>query len=102
MEQTTSDEPMLKSRCGHFFAEGRVQGVCFRWACREEAMRLNLTGWVRNLSDGRVEVTAEGPAPQVERLREWLTHGPPGARVLELSEDYLEREARHDAFEILY
>jgi len=99
--QATNDGPMMSSRCGHFFVSGRVQGVCFRLACREEAMRLGLTGWVRNLVDGRVEVTAEGEESQIEAFRAWLTHGPSGAHVLELAEKYLDREARHDAFEIL-
>ncbi len=92
----------LKTRCGHFFLTGRVQGVCFRWACRDEAQRLGLTGWVRNLGDGRVEVTAEGSEAGLATLRGWLQKGPPSARVLDVTEDYCEREARHDAFEILY
>jgi acylphosphatase len=82
--------------------KGRVQGVCFRWACRDEAVRLGLTGWVRNLADGRVEVTAEGIEAQLAALYAWLRKGPSTARVLAVSEDYCEREARHDAFEILY
>lgn len=92
----------MKTRCGHFFLTGRVQGVCFRWACRDEAIRLGLTGWVRNLADGRVEVTAEGPEARLDALRAWLSKGPPSARVTKLTEDYCEREACHDAFEILY
>ncbi len=79
-----------------------MQGVCFRWACRDEAERLGLTGWVRNLADGSVEVAAEGSEGGLAVLREWLQTGPPSARVLDVTEDYCEREARHDAFEILY
>lgn len=92
----------VKVRYGHFFVSGRVQGVAFRWACRDQAVRRGLTGWVRNLSDGRVEVMAEGDSPQVAALRDWLKQGPPAARVARLSEEYSQREARHDAFEILY
>ena len=92
----------MKTRCGHFLVWGRVQGVCFRWACRDEALKLGLTGWVRNLADGSVEVTAEGPEVQLDALRAWLGKGPPSARVTKLTEDYCEREALHDAFEILY
>ena len=44
----------------HMTVDGRVQGVCFRMATKEEAVRLGLTGWVRNLRDGRVEIVAEG------------------------------------------
>ena len=97
-----SEETMVKNRCMQFFVTGRVQGVCFRWACRDEALRLGLTGWVRNLSDGRVEVMAEGAETQVDALHGWLAKGPPGAHVMELTERVLDREARHDAFEILY
>ncbi len=92
----------MKTLSGHSFVSGRVQGVCFRWACREEAARLGLTGWVRNLADGRVEVTAEGDEAAIVTLRQWLDTGPPTARVTKLTEEYCEREARHDTFEILY
>ena len=46
----------------HITVDGRVQGVGFRYQCRHEAKKLGLTGWVRNLDDGRVEVLAEGPS----------------------------------------
>lgn len=65
----------------HAFVEGRVQGVAFRWCTREESVRRGLGGWVRNLSDGRVEVWVEGDAKAVETLVEWLHRGPGGARV---------------------
>ncbi len=60
---------------------GRVQGVGFRWWTRALALRLGLRGTVRNLSDGRVEVQAEGPVEAVEALETELWKGPPGARV---------------------
>ena len=60
---------------------GRVQGVWFRASTREVATNLGLRGWVRNLPDGRVEVTAEGPDSQVEELIGWCHEGPPGSRV---------------------
>lgn len=60
---------------------GRVQGVGFRYNTRQEAMRRNLSGWVRNLSDGSVEVVCEGEAPQVKAFAGWLEKGPPGAGV---------------------
>lgn len=61
--------------------EGRVQGVGFRHFTYKTALRLGLTGWVRNLPDGAVEAVAQGPQEQVE---EWLTalrEGPPASRV---------------------
>lgn len=65
----------------HAIVTGMVQGVNFRYATRAEAMRLGLTGWVRNLRDGSVEVAAEGPRPALEALLQFLHHGPPAAEV---------------------
>ncbi len=63
---------------------GRVQGVCFRMATNQQAKILGLTGWVRNLDDGRVEVLASGEALLVEQLKKWLSHGPSMAKVIKL------------------
>jgi acylphosphatase len=60
---------------------GRVQGVYYRASCRERAVALGLSGWVRNRSDGSVELEAEGSAAAIEALLEWCHDGPPGARV---------------------
>lgn len=64
-----------------FRVRGRVQGVYFRQSTANEATRLGVTGWVRNCSDGSVEGLAAGAADALERLRAWLQHGPPAARV---------------------
>jgi len=60
---------------------GRVQGVFFRAYTRETAMRLNLTGWVRNLYDGRVEAVFEGDDTNIHSMLEWCKKGPPHAVV---------------------
>ncbi|MBO0770159.1 MAG: acylphosphatase [Actinobacteria bacterium] len=60
---------------------GRVQGVSFRYACQQAALRSGVNGWVRNLPDGRVEAVVEGPPERAGRLVEWAHHGPPGAVV---------------------
>lgn len=65
----------------HLLIGGRVQGVFYRASCADEAQRLGLGGWVRNLPDGRVEAVAEGPREDVERFIEWCRHGPPMSRV---------------------
>ena len=65
----------------HVRVTGIVQGVGFRWFVRERARRLGLSGWVRNLSDGSVEVAAVGDAHQLDLLRSELRRGPDGARV---------------------
>lgn len=60
---------------------GRVQGVGFRWWTRSLAVRLGVTGTVRNLSDGAVAVHARGTDDQLRRMQAQLAEGPPGARV---------------------
>ena len=60
---------------------GLVQGVFYRQSTSREAVRLGLSGAVRNLSDGSVEVEAEGVRSAVEALVAWCRHGPPSARV---------------------
>ena len=60
---------------------GRVQGVGFRWQVCAEAQRLKLGGWVRNRSDGSVEILICGPEAAVHELTVWAHHGPPLARV---------------------
>ncbi len=65
---------------------GRVQGVGFRWWTRSQALRLGVSGSVRNRPDGTVEVDVRGPQEAVEALRRRLNEGPPGARVEEVEE----------------
>jgi acylphosphatase len=65
----------------HVFISGRVQGVSFRWYTQHMAQRLGLTGWVRNMWDGRVEAVFEGPAQAVQKAIDWAHHGEPPARV---------------------
>jgi acylphosphatase len=60
---------------------GRVQGVWFRESCRREAEAADVAGWVRNRSDGTVEAALEGDRPDVERVLDWMRHGPPRALV---------------------
>ncbi|MBI4515444.1 MAG: acylphosphatase [Deltaproteobacteria bacterium] len=60
---------------------GRVQGVGFRYATVDQARRLGLVGWTRNCPDGSVEIVAEGPPTELDRLLVWCRGGPPGALV---------------------
>lgn len=69
---------VVKKRC---LVSGKVQGVFFRASARAEAQRLDVSGWARNLPDGRVEVVAAGREANVEALCRWLWEGPPSASV---------------------
>jgi acylphosphatase len=73
---------------------GKVQGVYYRESSRREAMRLGLTGWVRNLSDGSVEAVAEGSPEALEEFIAWCRQGPPQARVTDV--ERVDSEARGD------
>ncbi len=67
--------------CKLCFISGRVQGVFFRASTAHRANELKLTGYARNLPDGRVEVLACGETAEVDSLCEWLWEGPPVAQV---------------------
>jgi acylphosphatase len=70
---------MLAAR--RYVVSGRVQGVGFRYFVLEAAESEGLSGWVKNLPDGRVEVLAEGEREAVERFEGRIHRGPPNARV---------------------
>lgn len=65
----------------HVFISGRVQGVFFRASAKDEAKRLGLTGWVRNMPDGRVEAVFEGDEGLVESMISWCRKGSSYSRV---------------------
>ncbi len=65
----------------HVWISGKVQGVWYRANTREQAQQRGLAGWVRNLSDGRVEAVFEGPEATVEEMIHWCHTGSPMARV---------------------
>lgn len=68
--------------CLHGFVSGRVQGVYYRQSTQQQAERLGIDGWVRNLVDGRVEVLLEGEEELVRELERWLYEGPANAEVV--------------------
>ena len=76
-EPPTRDDPHAVTGV----VQGRVQGVGFRFSMQQEAQRLGVTGWVRNLPDRCVAFHAEGPADAVASLVRWAGSGPPLARV---------------------
>ena len=87
----------------HLIVRGRVQGVFFRANLRRVAEENGVTGWVRNLPDGRsVEAVLEGPREAVERVVCWSLHGPPAARVEEVHVEFAEYRGEYDSFKIIY
>lgn len=71
----------METTRAHLVIEGRVQGVWFRESTRRQAELLGLSGWVRNLPDGRVEAVFEGSRSEVESMLTWTEHGPDMAMV---------------------
>lgn len=88
-------------QCLHAFVSGRVQGVWFRKSTLEKAQAHGLTGWVRNLDDGRVEVMARGHEHGVMRLEAWLSIGPALATVAEVTSSRVEAPEEFIEFVIL-
>jgi len=78
MASTEKSSAVLARR---FVVRGRVQGVGFRWFVEREAHILGIAGWVRNNSNGTVEVLAQGTRDQLSGLRLRLLEGPRAARV---------------------
>ncbi len=87
---------MQEKSCMHCYITGKVQGVWFRASAQEQAKQLGLTGWARNLPDGRVEVFACGEKTKLAELSVWLQQGPQLAKVTEVTrEDVPWREIKH-------
>ena len=86
----------------HIFVTGRVQGVFFRQATRVIAIKNNVTGWVRNLHDGRVEILIEGDDKCIDSVIAWCDCGPANSRVDDIqinNENYL---GSFENFEVRY
>ena len=84
----------------HLFVTGRVQGVWYRASPRDKACSLGLVGWVRNLSDGRVEIVAEGSRENLDALLRWAHEGPPSAQVADVAVSWAEASAEFADFEV--
>lgn len=85
----------------HLYVDGTVQGVGFRMFVQDEARARRLTGWVRNLYDGRVEVLVEGPRPELLELLDRLRTGPRSAFVTHVQQEWEPHTGEFRGFEIL-
>jgi acylphosphatase len=86
----------------HAFVSGVVQGVGFRWSAFDKANSLGLSGWVRNTSDGRVELAAEGRPEALEEFTRWLRAGPPGSRVDRVDSEAIPPTGTYRSFRIAH
>lgn len=92
------DERVLR-----WIVTGRVQGVSFRYFTEQAASFLRLSGWVRNLSDGSVEIRVRGSADKIEKLREQVERGPRMSRVDSVAEQELAADtALPEKFEVRF
>jgi len=86
----------------HAFIDGNVQGVGFRWSTQQQAERLHVTGWVRNIADGRVEVIIDSDKEEIlTRFLAWLRHGPRGAAVTGVDYEFSDADEEFDRFSIV-
>jgi len=92
----------MKQNRVHLFVSGRVQGVFFRQSLKVIAKKNNVLGWVRNLTDERVEAILEGDSKSVNSVIDWAKTGPANSRVdnIEISNEEFKNE--FSTFEVLY
>jgi acylphosphatase len=91
-----------KKTRAHVFISGRVQGVYFRQNTKQVATRHRVTGWVRNLPDGRVEAVFEGYEMDVNEVIEWCYVGPPKAKVLDVDVKFQKYTGEFTVFSVNY
>jgi acylphosphatase len=89
----------MKARA-HVIISGRVQGVFFRVETRNQALKRNVAGWVRNMADGRVEAVFEGEKEDVEKLIVFCKKGPQGAQVTKVDFHWEEYTGKLTGFKI--
>ncbi|MDH5472638.1 MAG: acylphosphatase [Gammaproteobacteria bacterium] len=88
--------------CRHYCVSGKVQGVFYRASAHDRAVQLGITGWVKNMLDGRVEAVACGSEQQLAEFENWLRQGPPLAVVDKLEINYQVDNPGSAGFEIRY
>ena len=85
----------------HIMIEGRVQGVGFRFFAKEHALKLGLSGWVRNTFEGNVEAQAEGSKQNIDIWISHLQNGPHSAYVIHIRKEWLKAQGKFKNFQIV-
>lgn len=86
----------------HAWISGRVQGVGFRYSAVRRAQELGLSGWVRNLPDGRVELEFEGPRRDLQAMIDWCELGPRLATVQDIQREWSAGEQAYTGIQVRY
>ncbi len=84
----------------HLIIFGDVHGVGFRFSALEIARDLDLVGWVRNRPEGSVEIVAEGPKENLEKLASWAKKGPPSSKVEKVDISWGKTTGEFSSFEV--
>jgi len=92
----------MGNQCVRIFVKGKVQGVFFRQALKVMAKKKNISGWVKNLKDGRVEALFEGEDLDVSSIVEWCHAGSANARVEDIKIKNEKFTGEFSKFEVLY
>jgi len=94
--------PGIEKARARVLVSGRVQGVFFRAFAKEEALRLNLGGWISNLAEGDVELLLEGDRGALDQMIEWCRKGPVRARVERVSVEWTEYRGEFPEFSVRF
>ena len=100
--KTAVQRKMASKARAHVVVSGRVQGVYYRYATKEEAAMRGVKGWIRNLQDGRVEAVFEGEKSKVDEVVDFCHYGPPSAKVSSVEVTWEEYTGDFNDFSIRY
>lgn len=100
--RAVADQTDPKQSRAHVIISGRVQGVSFRWNTQHQAQKLDLTGWVKNRADGRVEAVFEGEEQAVRQAVKWCHKGERPARVDDIDVRYEQPTGEFSRFRITF
>jgi len=86
----------------HIIISGKVQGVFYRASTRDKALRIGVTGWVKNIPGGNVEAVFQGEKNKVMQMIEWCKKGPAYSKVDDVSVTWEELKEEFETFEVRY